>query len=47
MKKILLSAAAFSLVVASSLALMPTKAEAIPAFARQTGASCLGAIEQG
>jgi len=41
MKKILLSAAAFSLVVASSLALMPTKAEAIPAFARQTGASCL------
>jgi len=41
MKKILLSAAAFTLVVVSSIALMPTKAEAIPAFARQTGAACL------
>jgi len=41
MKKILFSAAAFSLVAVSSMALAPTTAEAIPAFARQTGAACL------
>jgi len=41
MKKILFSAAAFSLVAVSSMALVPTTAEAIPAFARQTGAACL------
>jgi len=35
------SAAAFALVAVSSIALAPTKAEAIPAFARQTGAACL------
>ncbi|HKJ83956.1 MAG TPA: hypothetical protein VJ961_08070 [Mariprofundaceae bacterium] len=41
MKKTLLSASAFALVAVSSMALAPTKAEAIPAFARQTGAACL------
>lgn len=41
MKKILFSAAAFGLVAVSSMALVPTTAEAIPAFARQTGAACL------
>jgi len=41
MKKMIFSAAAFALVAVSSIALAPTNAEAIPAFARQTGAACL------
>ncbi len=41
MKKMIFSAAAFGLVAVSSMALAPTTAEAIPAFARQTGAACL------
>ena len=41
MKKLLLSASAFALVAASSMVLAPSKAEAIPAFARQTGSACL------
>jgi len=41
MKKMILSAAAFALVAVSSIALAPTTASAIPAFARQTGAACL------
>ena len=41
MKKMIFSAAAFGLVAVSSIALAPTTAEAIPAFARQTGAACL------
>jgi len=41
MKKMILTTAAFALVVVSSIALAPTKAEALPAFARQTGAACL------
>ncbi|MDQ6972257.1 MAG: hypothetical protein Q9M30_06375, partial [Mariprofundaceae bacterium] len=41
MKKVIFSAAAFGLVAVSSMALAPTTAEAIPAFARQTGAACL------
>jgi len=41
MKKILFSAAAFALVAATSIAVAPTTSEAIPAFARQTGAACL------
>ena len=41
MKKVIFSAAAFGLVAVSSMALAPTSAEAIPAFARQTGAACL------
>jgi len=41
MKKMIFTTAAFALVVVSSIALAPTKAEAFPAFARQTGASCL------
>ncbi len=41
MKKMIFSAAAFGLVAVSSMALAPTSAEAIPAFARQTGAACL------
>jgi hypothetical protein len=41
MKKMIFSAAAFGLVAVSSVALAPTTAEAIPAFARQTGAACL------
>jgi len=41
MKKMIFSAAAFALVAVSSMALAPTTAEAIPAFARQTGAACL------
>jgi len=40
MKKILLSAAAFAMVAASAIAVAPTTAQAIPAFARQTGAAC-------
>jgi len=41
MKKMIFSAAAFALVAVSSIALAPTNAEAVPAFARQTGAACL------
>jgi hypothetical protein len=41
MKKMIFSAAAFGLVAATGIALAPTNAEAIPAFARQTGAACL------
>jgi len=41
MKKMLLTTAAFALVAVSGIALVPTKAEAFPAFARQTGAACL------
>ncbi|MDX8391759.1 MAG: hypothetical protein R8K53_04230 [Mariprofundaceae bacterium] len=41
MKKMIFSASAFALVAVSSMALAPTTAEAIPAFARQTGAACL------
>jgi hypothetical protein len=40
MKKILLSAAAFALVAVSAVAVAPNTAEAVPAFARQTGAAC-------
>jgi len=41
MKKMILITAAFALVAVSSIALAPTKAEAFPAFSRQTGAACL------
>jgi len=41
MKKMLLSAAAFTVVAVSAVAVAPTTSEAIPAFARQTGAACL------
>jgi len=41
MKKLLLSAAAFAVVAVSTAVVSPNKAEAIPAFARQTGAACL------
>ncbi len=41
MKKTLLSAAAFAVAGVSAVAMMPNSAEAIPAFARQTGAACL------
>jgi len=41
MKKILLSAAAFAVVAVSAVSVAPTTSEAIPAFARQTGAACL------
>ena len=41
MKKMLLSAAAFAVVAVSAVAVTPTTAEAVPAFARQTGAACL------
>jgi len=41
MKKTLLSAAAFAVVAVSAVAVAPTTSEAIPAFARQTGAACL------
>jgi len=41
MKKMFFSVAAFALVAVSSIALAPTTAEAIPAFARQTGAACM------
>jgi len=41
MKKMIFTTAAFALVVVSSIALAPTKTEAFPAFARQTGAACL------
>ena len=41
MKKMIFSAAAFALVAVAGMALAPTTASAIPAFARQTGAACL------
>ncbi|MDQ6950525.1 MAG: hypothetical protein Q9M26_02545, partial [Mariprofundales bacterium] len=41
MKKAFISAAAFAVVAVSSIAVAPTTSEAIPAFARQTGAACL------
>ena len=41
MKKMIFSAAAFAVVAVSAAAVAPTTAEAIPAFARQTGAACL------
>ncbi|PIX54212.1 MAG: hypothetical protein CO188_07445 [Zetaproteobacteria bacterium CG_4_9_14_3_um_filter_54_145] len=41
MKKMLLSAAAFAVVAVSTAVVAPTTSEAIPAFARQTGAACL------
>jgi len=41
MKKMIFSAAAFALVAVSAMAVAPTTASAIPAFARQTGAACL------
>lgn len=41
MKKMLLSAAAFAVVAVSAVAVAPTTSEAVPAFARQTGAACL------
>lgn len=40
MKKILLSVSAFALVAVTAIAVAPNTAEAIPAFARQTGAAC-------
>ena len=41
MKKMLLSAAAFAVVAVSAVAVAPTTSEAVPSFARQTGAACL------
>ncbi len=41
LKKTLFSAAAFAMLGASASVLAPGKAEALPAFARQTGAACL------
>jgi len=41
MKKFILSAASFAVVAISAVAVAPTTSEAIPAFARQTGAACL------
>ncbi len=41
MKKMFLTTAAFALLVVSGIALLPGRAEALPAFARQTGAACL------
>jgi len=41
MKKIFLTVAACALLAVSSIALIPDKADALPAFARQTGAACL------
>ncbi|MES0371892.1 MAG: hypothetical protein ABUK11_06390 [Mariprofundaceae bacterium] len=41
MKKMFLSAVAFAVVAVSAIAVAPTTSEAVPAFARQTGASCL------
>lgn len=41
MKKMILSASAFAVVAFSGAAVAPTTAEAIPAFARQTGSACL------
>jgi len=41
MKKMIFSAAAFAVVAVSTAVVAPTTSEAIPAFARQTGAACL------
>jgi len=41
MKKTIFSAAAFAVVAVSAAAVAPTTSEAVPAFARQTGAACL------
>ena len=41
MKKTILSAAAFAVVAFSAVAVAPAPSEAVPAFARQTGAACL------
>ncbi len=41
MKKTIFSAAAFAVVAVSAIAAAPTTSEAVPAFARQTGAACL------
>jgi len=41
MKKMFFSAVAFAVVAVSAVAVAPTTSEAIPAFARQTGAACL------
>ena len=41
MKKIILSAASLAVAAVASVSVVPTNAEAVPAFARQTGAACL------
>ena len=41
MKKMIFSAVAFAVVAVSAVAVAPTTSEAVPAFARQTGAACL------
>jgi hypothetical protein len=41
MKKMIFSAVAFAVVAVSAVAVAPTTSEAIPAYARQTGAACL------
>jgi len=41
MKKMFFSAVAFAVVAVSAIAVAPTTSEAVPAFARQTGAACL------
>ena len=41
LKKLIFSAAAFAVVGVGASMMMPGKAEALPAFARQTGAACL------
>ncbi|MDQ6961917.1 MAG: hypothetical protein Q9M28_05235 [Mariprofundaceae bacterium] len=41
MKKSIFSAAAFSVAVVGAVSVAPTTSEAVPAFARQTGAACL------
>ncbi|MDX8393634.1 MAG: hypothetical protein R8K21_03505 [Mariprofundales bacterium] len=41
MKKSFIAAAAFAVTAATTMAMAPTTAEAVPAFARQTGAACL------
>ncbi|MDQ6980893.1 MAG: hypothetical protein Q9M46_05400 [Ghiorsea sp.] len=41
MKKIILSAASLAVAAVASVSVVPTTSEAIPAFARQTGAACL------
>ncbi|MDQ7005145.1 MAG: hypothetical protein Q9N67_09615 [Ghiorsea sp.] len=41
MKKIILSAASLAVAAVASVSVVPTTAEAIPAFARQTGSACL------
>lgn len=41
MKKMIFSAVAFAVVAVSAVAVAPTTSEAVPSFARQTGAACL------